>query len=226
MRSARVLRYINLSIAILAIVLAGIVYWFAWRPLPKTSGQISLAIGSQATVRRDALGVPHISAGSWQDALFLQGYVTAQDRLWQMDALRRLAAGELSEIIGPALLPTDRESRALRLRRVAEDDYRSMPAGDRAVLAAYARGVNAFIETHLDRLPLEFTLLKYDPRPWSAVDSILAGLQMFRNLTTTYRDEIEKQGLLAGGDAGAVMKPSRGLTRGRYRGRTRPAESR
>jgi penicillin amidase len=204
MRSARVLRYINLSIAILAIVLAGIVYWFAWRPLPKTSGQISLAIGSQATVRRDALGVPHISAGSWQDALFLQGYVTAQDRLWQMDALRRLAAGELSEIIGPALLPTDRESRALRLRRVAEDDYRSMPAGDRAVLAAYARGVNAFIETHLDRLPLEFTLLKYDPRPWSAVDSILAGLQMFRNLTTTYRDEIEKQGLLAGGDAAKV----------------------
>ena len=136
--------------------------------------------------------------------MFLQGYVTAQDRLWQMDALRRLAAGELSEIIGPALVQTDREARSLRMRRVAEEDYRTMPAADRAVLAAYARGVNAFIETHLGRLPLEFTLLSYDPRPWSAVDSILAGLQMFRNLTTTYQDEIEKQDLLAGGDPAKV----------------------
>ena len=118
--------------------------------------------------------------------------------------LRRLAAGELSEIIGPALLNPDREARSLRLRRVAEEQYRTMLPADKAVLAAYARGVNAFIETHLDRLPLEFTLLKYDPRPWSAVDSILAGLQMFRNLTTTYRDEIEKQDLLAGGDPAKV----------------------
>ncbi len=202
--SARYVRFINLSIAILAILLLVAVYWFAWRPLPQTSGELRLPISSRATVRRDALGVPHISAGSWQDALFLQGYVTAQDRLWQMDALRRLAAGELSEIIGPSVLNTDRESRALRLRRVAEDDYRTMPAADRAVLAAYALGVNAFIETHLDRLPLEFTLLRYDPRPWSAVDSILAGLQMYRNLTTSYKDEVEKQELLAGGDAAKV----------------------
>ena len=214
-RSGSVLRYINLSIAILAILLVGVVFWFVWRPLPQTSGAIRLAIGSKATVQRDALGVPHISAASWQDAMFLQGYVTAQDRLWQMDALRRLAAGDLAEIIGPTLLTTDKESRSLRLRRVAEEHYRTMPVADRAVLAAYARGVNAFIETHLDRLPLEFTLLKYDPRPWSAVDSILAGLQMFRNLTTTYRDEIEKQELLAGGDPARVnfLFPSRSALR-------------
>jgi penicillin amidase len=187
------------------------VYWFAYRPLPQTSGEIQAAIGSRATVARDALGVPHVRAGSWEDAIFLQGYVTAQDRLWQMDALRRLAAGELSEVVGPGALEVDRESRMLRLRRTAEEHLRTLSPADRAVMGAYARGVNAFIETHLNKLPLEFTILGYHPRPWSATDSILAGLQMYRNLTTTYRDELSKQNLLAGGDPAKIdfLFPSR-----------------
>ncbi|MDQ6758293.1 MAG: penicillin acylase family protein, partial [Acidobacteriota bacterium] len=78
------------------------------------------------------------------------------------------------------------------------------PAADRAILAAYARGVNHFIRTHLQQLPLEFTILRYDPRPWTVVDSLLAGLQMYRNLTNTYRDELKKQTMLAGGDASKV----------------------
>ncbi len=209
--SIRIPGFINLSIAILAVLVLGAVYWLAWRPLPKTSGQLALPVESKAEITRDALGVPHISAASWQDAVFLQGYATAQDRLWQMDALRRLASGELSEIVGPAALAVDRDARALRMRRAAEEQYRTLPPADRAVLSAYARGVNAFIETHLGRLPLEFTLLRYDPKPWSAVDSILAGLQMYRNLTTTYKDEIEKQALLAGGNPAKVdfLFPSR-----------------
>ena len=79
-----------------------------------------------------------------------------------------------------------------------------MPPQDRAALAAYARGVNAYLDSHRGRLPLEFTLLGYDPRPWSVVDSILIGLHMFRNLTTTYPDEILKQKMLAGGDPAKV----------------------
>src|SRR6185295_1065642 len=110
---------------------------------------------------RDRLGTPHIAAGSLADALFAQGYTTAQDRLWQMDSLRRLAAGELAEVVGVAALESDREARNLRLRRLAEDGQRAMPASDRAAMAAYARGVNAFIETHRGNLPLEFTLLGY-----------------------------------------------------------------
>lgn len=135
---------------------------------------------------------------------FLQGYVTAQDRLWQMDGLRRIAAGEFAELVGPTALDSDRESRKLRLRRVAEDAYGSMPPNDIAVFAAYARGVNFFVDSHRDRLPLEFALLKYAPRPWSVVDSILIGLHMFRTLTTTWRDEILKRDLLAGGDRSKV----------------------
>ena len=160
---------------------------------------------------RDAQGTPHIAAGSLDDALFAQGYVTAQDRLWQMDSLRRLAAGELAEVVGTVALESDRESRGLRLRHLAEDAQGAMPAADRAAMAAYARGVNAFIETHRDKLPLEFTLLGYQPRPWTVADCALIGFHMFRILTTTWRDEVIKRNMLARGDAAKVgfLFPSR-----------------
>jgi penicillin amidase len=176
------------------------VYWFVWRPLPVTSGSLAAPIEAQATVTRDALGVPHISAASEQDALFLQGFVTAQDRLWQMDAIRRLAAGELAEIVGPGALNSDREARQMRMRRVAEEHYKAIPENDRAALAAYARGVNFFIETHRGRLPIEFTLLRYEPRPWSVVDTILSALQMESTLSSMWKIELRKENLLAGGD--------------------------
>lgn len=200
----RLLKYINIAIAVLLVALVGLVYWTAWRPLPQTSGTIRAAIAHRAVASRDAQGVPHIMAASIEDALFVQGYVTAQDRLWQMDGLRRLAGGDLAEIIGVAGLEADIEARRLRLRRIAEQAWATMPAPDRAALTAYARGVNEFIRTNRGRLPLEFTLLGYQPRPWSAVDSILAGLHMFRTLTTTWRDEIVKRSMLQGGDAAKV----------------------
>jgi penicillin G amidase len=200
----KALKFINLSIAVLVVLGLGGVYWFAYRPLPKTSGGIVAPISAPAAVARDALGVPHISAAGWEDAIFLQGYVTAQDRLWQMDALRRLAAGELSEVLGPSTLELDREARRLRLRRVAEQHLRALAGEDRAVFAAYARGVNYFMETQRGKLPLEFTLLRYDPRPWTITDSILCGLQMYRELTNSWRDELRKAAMLSGGDAAKV----------------------
>jgi penicillin G amidase len=200
----KALKIINLSIAVLlALVLAGI-YWIAYRPLPQTSGQISAPVSARAAIARDALGVPHVTASQWEDAIFLQGYATAQDRLWQMDVLRRLAAGELSEVLGSATLELDRDARRLRMRRIAEEHMRTLPAADRAVFAAYARGVNYFIETHRNALPLEFTLLRYGPRPWTIVDSLLCGLQMYRTLTSTWRDELRKMTMLQGGDPAKV----------------------
>jgi penicillin amidase len=187
------------------------VYWVAYRPLAQVSGEISAPVSARASIARDALGIPHITAANWEDAVFLQGFATAQDRLWQMDALRRLAAGELSEVIGANTLELDREARRLRMRRMAEEHVRTLPPADRAVLAAYARGVNYFIETHRHQLPLEFTLLRYDPRPWSISDSILCALQMYRNLTTTWREELQKQSMLGAGNAAKVnfLFPSR-----------------
>ena len=202
--SSPLLRAINLSIAVLLVALLVAVYWFAWRPLPETSGEIAAAVSARATIVRDALGVPHIEGATWEDAVFLQGYATAQDRMWQMDALRRLASGELAEIVGKSALESDQEARRLRLAQIADDAERTLPDADRAVLAAYARGVNYYLETHRGRLPLEFALLNYDPRPWRMRDSILAGLHMYRTLTTSWREEIEKLHMLERGDRAMV----------------------
>jgi penicillin amidase len=202
--SSPLLRAINLSIAVLLVALLGAVYWFAWRPLPETSGEIAAPISANATIARDALGVPHIEGATWQDAVFLQGYATAQDRMWQMDALRRLAAGELADVVGKSGLESDQEARRLRLAQIADDAERTLPDADRAVLVAYARGVNYYLETHRGRLPLEFTLLNYDPRPWRLRDSILAGLHMYRTLTTSWREEIQKLHMRERGDQAKV----------------------
>jgi penicillin amidase len=181
--------------------------------LPERSGTIDAPVLAGATVNFDTHGEPHIRAASLEDAFFVQGYVTAQDRLWQMDALRRYAGGSLAEILGPSMLESDRESRKLRMRRIAEEAYVTLPPADRAAFAAYTRGVNQFIATHLNNLPLEFTLLKYQPRPWSVVDCLLLCLHMYRNLTTPWKDEIVKNNLLAQGDRAKVefLYPMRGL---------------
>ena len=204
MRLNRLLKYINITIAVLIFLAACGVYRIAWQPLPQTSGTIRAGVTQKVTVSFDSLGEPHIAAGNQDDLLFAQGYVTAQERMWQMDGLRRLSAGDLSEIVGPAALPADHEARWLRLRRIAEDACVTMPAGDRAALEAYARGVNAYLNGRRGQLPLEFRLLGYQPRLWGAVDSVLIGLHMFRDLTTSYPDEILKQKMLEGGDRAKV----------------------
>jgi len=200
----RIVKSVNIAIALALVLALALVYWFAWRPLPQRSGSIETDVASPVAVSFDKLGAPHIRAGSLDDALFVQGYVTAQDRLWQMDALRRYSGGELAEILGPALLESDRESHRLRLRRVAEQAYVHLSSEDRATFAAYTRGVNAYLSSHLDNLPLEFTLLRYQPRPWSVIDSLLICLHMFRNLTTTYRTELIKNNMMAEGDPAKV----------------------
>jgi penicillin G amidase len=199
-RLNRLLKYLNVLIGLFVLVIIALILWYGVRPLPKTSGSVQAPLQKPATATRDNLGVPHIKATNIEDALFVQGYVTAQDRLWQMDLMRRAAAGELSEVVGRATLELDREARKLRIRRLAEEHSRALPSQDRLYLAAYARGVNQFIETHRNALPLEFTALRYDPRLWTVTDSVCIGLQMIRDLTTGWKDEVSKAGMLANGD--------------------------
>jgi penicillin amidase len=200
----RIVTIVNIVIAIAIAAALGVVYWFAWRPLPQRSGTLDAPVAAPVQVAFDARGMPHIRAANIDDALFTQGYVTAQDRLWQMEALRRYSAGDLSEVVGQAALESDEESRRLRIRRIAEDAYVTLPAGDRTAIAAYARGVNYFIATHLDNLPIEFTLLQYQPRPWSVVDTLIAGLYMFRDLSTTWRTDLLKRNMLGPDNAQKV----------------------
>lgn len=200
----RILFVVNLLIAIAVIAAAGIFYWIFYRALPQASGTVETQVSQPVEVSRDALGVPHIKARTLEDALYVQGYVTAEDRMWQMDTLRRFSAGELSEIIGVATLETDKESRRLRLRRLAETIYTQLSPADKATFAAYARGVNGYIESHNGRYGMEFRLLGYDPRPWSAVDSILIGLHMYRTLTSDWKNKLVKEQMLRGGEPDKV----------------------
>src|SRR5580700_5167201 len=103
----RLLRLVNALIALLIVAVLGVAYWYLWRPLPPVSGSIDAPVEAEIIIQRDALGVPHIQASNLDDALFAQGYVTASERLWQMDSLRRLAAGDLAEVVGPSALPLD-----------------------------------------------------------------------------------------------------------------------
>jgi len=200
----RIVLAVNVIIGLLVVVALGAAWWFLGRPTPKTSGTLSAPVGSAVTIQRDARGVPHIRAQSLEDAFFAQGFVTAQDRLWQMDSLRRYAAGELSEIIGKRTLELDMNSRKLRMRRLAEAHARSLQGQERLALAAYARGVNHYIETHHGRWGPEFALLQYSPRPWTPTDTLLAGLLMYRNLTTTWEDDLLRQKMIDGGNAEMV----------------------
>ena len=195
----RLVRIVNLSIAAVLLLVLAAVYWLAVRPLPKISGEIAAPVSAAAIVRRDARGIPHIEAASWQDAIFLQGYVTAQDRLWQMDTLRRFGGGTLSEVFGPGPLAADRLSRSMRMQAIAEADVAHLAEDERAVLAEYARGINFFIDTHHGDYSLEFSLPghSYTPRPWTLTDSVLVSLVMFRDLTNSMDLEFAKGTMFA-----------------------------
>ena len=201
-RHSPALRVVYYSLCFLLVALIAGVWWLYWearRPLPQLDGAVSVpGISARVRVIRDERGVPTIEASSLQDLFFAQGYVTAQDRLWQMDMMRRSAAGELSEVVGAATVKMDREERILGLRQAAEAAEKSISARDRVFFEAYARGVNAFIESHRDRLSLEFRLMKYTPRPWTVTDSMLIGARMVQDLNHySYRRALEREKILA-----------------------------
>jgi len=147
---------------------------YAWlaTSLPEGNDEAEIpGLTAPVTVLRDSAGVPHIFAATPADAF---GFVHAQDRLWQMEAMRRLGAGRLSEVVGPAALPTDRFMRRLGLHRLAENQaaaLRRSPVRD--YLEAYAAGVNAWLATHGGALPPEFVALRFAPEPWRPADSLV-----------------------------------------------------
>jgi penicillin amidase len=141
--------------------------------------------------------VPHIEAATEDDLFVAQGYVTAQDRLWQMDLFRRNANGELAEILGSSMVKHDRAQRVLQLRNTARRIYANQPPADRVRLDAYARGVNLFIAQHQATLPPEFKLLGYHPQPWSGVDSVSIGLTIVQMLDTHWETKLSREAISA-----------------------------
>jgi len=193
-RLPRWLRIIVLAVAALTIVFvvafAAFLYWLRHATaaaLPALDGDVHLAgLSAPVTVRRDGHGVPHIDASTQDDLFVAQGYVTAQDRLWQMDAFRRNSLGELAEVMGPSLVKHDEMQRILLMGPVAERIASHLSPDNLRYLQDYARGVNLYMEQceRNNTLPIEFRLLHYKPRPWTVVDSMSVVLMMVEDLDT------------------------------------------
>ena len=182
-RLTRILLWIVFLVLLLLLIASATFYRMAHSALPQLDGTLSIpGLSAPVSVTRDARGIPTIEAANLDDLFFSQGYVTAQDRLWQMDGMRRFAAGELSEILGPDYIKKDREQRILGMRQAARKVIEAASPENRTRFEDYARGVNAYIDSHRDRLPLEFRLLRYTPKRWTAEDSTLVAAQMVKDL--------------------------------------------
>jgi penicillin amidase len=176
---------------LLAIVAAGGLYLYLRSSLPQVAGTIVVpGLHHPVTIARDADGVPLITAADDEDAAFGLGFAHAQDRLFQMDLMRRYGAGRLAEIFGAQALPVDRQLRILGLYRLAEAELAHLSPPVRRGLAAYAAGVNAFLATRHGALPPEFLLLRCAPEKWRPADSLVWGKLMDLLLAGNYRNEL------------------------------------
>ena len=172
---AAVLKWVGWGVLALlgltTVAAAGIFFWLCGS-LPEIDGERTLAgLSAPVEVIRDEHGVPHIMAESEEDALFALGFVHAQDRMWQMEMNRRIGAGRLSEVLGPAALDTDRLLRVLGLHHRAKASLGHLSPASRRRIAAYVHGVNAWLETRKGPLPPEFLILGFEPALWSAADT-------------------------------------------------------
>jgi penicillin G amidase len=195
----RILLWLSLILVVLATGVVAFAYLVVRSALPQLDGRLQVkGLAAAVKVTRDGHGVPAIEAATLEDLFFAQGFVTAQDRLWQMDIMRRFAAGELSEILGEDTLKIDREQRILGLRAAAKKGLQTASPRDRAYFEAYAHGVNAFIETRGSNLPIEFRILGYRPKPWQPEDSIVIANQMVKDLNYyPFGDALAREKVLA-----------------------------
>ena len=178
------------------------------RPLPRRHGRVPLpGLDADVQVVVDTWGVPHVYAGSMTDLVRAQGYLHAQDRLWQLEVNRRIVAGRMAEVVGEVAVPLDRWMRTLSLRHVAEQEPALLSDEVRGLLEAYAQGVNARIDE--GRLPVEFSLLRHRPEPWTVVDSLAWTKMMALTLSVNWETEILRARIIdrIGAERAAELEP-------------------
>ncbi|MFN5677005.1 MAG: penicillin acylase family protein [Roseiflexaceae bacterium] len=190
-------RNIGIGAAILGAL--GVVAFTTLRQsIAQTRGRLQLAqLQQPVEVMRDTWGVPHIYAQNTHDLFLAQGFVHAQDRLWQMETQRRLGHGRLAELVGARAIDTDRFMRILGLGRSAVRDAQTVSGQTHDALTAYVEGVNAFIAQHQRKLPPEFLLLRHTPTPWSIADVLVWGKVMALSLSGNWQQEILRAQLIA-----------------------------
>lgn len=184
----RITKYALTAFIVLLILLSIYFYLTFEKTQPTLEGEIKVPeIQSAVKIIRDSYGIPHIYAENDHDLFFSQGYVTAQDRLWQMDLSRRTAKGNLSEIFGEATVETDYFFRLMGIREIAEKIYNRLDNEAKSALEAYSSGVNYYIK---EKKPIESIILRYDIEPWSPVDSISVHLLSALYLTINTDEEM------------------------------------
>ncbi len=187
-----------------------IIWALVYRPHPRIEGKLHVSgLDAAVEVLRDRWGVPHIYAETEHDLWFAQGFVHAQDRLWQMEQLRRVAAGRMSEGVGEEGMQLDRFSRIIGFRRIAVQQEQHLAPEARLLLEHYTEGVNSYIIKYKNRLPLEFTLLGIKPEPWTLTDSLSITSLFGWALTVNWREEIARVGLFTrlGAERAAELIP-------------------
>jgi penicillin G amidase len=185
-------RFLKLRFLLLLPVVA-LLGGFLWlrSSLPQEDGRLVLpGLVAEARISRDEHGIPTIVAADDRDAAFALGFVHAQDRLFQMDSMRRYGAGRLSEWFGAATLRADRFTRTLGIYRAAEQQYALLTPELRAALDAYAAGVNAYLAQRHGALPPEYQLLRVAPEPWRPADTLVWGKLMDLQLAANFRSEL------------------------------------
>jgi penicillin amidase len=192
-----IVKALALIVALAAIAVA-VGYVYLRRSLPQVDGQITVrGIAAPVEIIRDADAIPHIFASNKADALFGLGYVHAQDRLWQMEFQRRIGHGRLSEIFGAATLAQDRFLRTVGFGRAARAAWASTPPWAQQQIGAYVAGINAFLSTHhASALPPEFSLLRFEPEPWTGADVIVWVKMMAWDLSANYSFELLRHDLI------------------------------
>ncbi len=187
-----------LAIVVLGALGAGAAYALMRRSLPVVDGALTVSgISAPVEILRDHSAIPHIFATTRADAAFGLGYAHAQDRLWQMEFQRRIGFGRLSEIFGSATIPEDRFLRTVGFGRAALSAWNRTPAWAQQQINDYVAGINAFIATHHgSALPPEFSLLRFEPQPWSGVDVAVWVKMMAWDLSANYSYELLRADLL------------------------------
>ncbi|HTE41817.1 MAG TPA: penicillin acylase family protein, partial [Steroidobacteraceae bacterium] len=177
----RILRRILLSVVILAVLVTGALYILLRGSLPKLDGSITASVSAPVSIERDALGVATITAANRPDLAFATGYAHGQDRWFQMDLQRRVAAGELSALLGGSLIDTDRALRRHGFRKTALTILTQISPEQKQLLERYVAGVNAGRDS-LSVRPFEYLLLGASPEPWKMEDCLLVAFAMYIDL--------------------------------------------
>ncbi len=194
-RSWPVLLFVVAGVVVLSgALLAHVRFWAARSRVPERGEVAELVEGLTGPVRVvfDANGIPHVEAGSTEDLWFVQGYLHARERFFQMELGRRMAAGRLAELVGRSAVNLDRKTRTWRLATIAQQQRRTLKPEERAALEAYARGVNAALERWGRWVAPELGILGVTPEPWEAVDSLGIGVVFQLGVTFAMGEELKR----------------------------------